>query len=172
MYDPHKTPDMIGEMAVMNKGRLVKARLSDQDAPNVGWFWLQLGNCHACRYYQRNPPECLEPSISKAEFFDTYMFTNTCPVFEAGVNDKELASRLDVMKAVGLVNGKPSQRVVVIVDEPWSMDLAIRAHREQSLFLSMAHHADAITRGEVTNDPTRGEYVDLADDLERPVLAP
>jgi len=65
----------------------------------------------------------------------------------------------------------PSRRVEVIRDSPWSVDLAVRAHREQSQFLSMAHVADAVARGEAVNDPKTqfsGNYTDLEDDLEGP----
>lgn len=166
-YDPHKDFDLAGEMHTMSRGRLVKARLPDRPAPNVGWYWFPLGNCHACQYYVRGiGTHCSNPKISDAEFFDVYMHTNICPEFEAGA-PPEQQDGLDVMRAVGLVGGSPGQRVVVLHDAPWSIDLAMRAHREQSVFLHMAHHADRIADGSVTNDPSRGEYVDLSDDLER-----
>ena len=174
MYDPHKNPDMAGEATVMSKGRLVKARFPDQAPPNVSWFWLPLGNCHVCRYFAA-PPECTNPKISDDRFRNYYIFTNDCPEFDAGIeskvakDDPARADVLDVMKAVGIVKGTPDQKVDVILDSPWSMDLAARAHREQSQFLHMAAAADSGT----PNDPSRGEYVDMSDDLEgRPAQPP
>ena len=165
MYNPHEKPNLSDEMEAMSKGRLVKVCLSDQPPPNVGWFWIMTGNCHACKYYQTYPPKCLNAKITDAQFFDLYMLTNTCPEFEAGIAAKSpTTDKLDVMKAIGLVKGKPAHAVTVIVNEPWSMPLAIRAHREQSIFLNMAAQADS--------PHPDADYVDMADDLERPTPAP
>lgn len=168
-YSPHSNVDLMGEMEIMSKGRLVKARLSEQDAPNVLWYWIATGNCYACEFFQNPPPKCLNSKITDAEFFDKYVFVNTCPQFKAGVDrNSERADTLDVMKAIGLVAGKPSQKVVVIVNEPWSLALAARAHSEMNTFLDMARAADSGN----ANTPDRGEYVDLGDDLERPAAPP
>jgi hypothetical protein len=175
VYDPHKDVDLVGESEVMSKGRLVKVRFLDQAPPNVDWFWLPIGNCHACTFYQRADvgiePKCLSPKISTEDFFDKYMVTNTCPEFSAGIAPQKMASRvdlLDVMKAIGVASGAPSQQVAVIHNLPWTMYLADRAHREASVFLDMAHLASRIADGTTENNPAWEQYVDLADDLERP----
>lgn len=170
MYDPHTKPDIAGEMEIMGNGRLVKARLPDQPAPNVNWFWFPLGNCHACKYYAKGDAKCRNPAITRDQFLHEYVYTNTCPKFEAGIDPStlttfELQDRLDVMRAVGLVPGKPSQTVEVIHDGPWSIDLAERAHREQSVFDSRAR--DAAYAAAHGGNKARGEYEDWADDLER-----
>jgi len=177
VYNPHAKDqvDFIDEAAIMSKGRLVKVRLEDKPVPNVSWFWIKVGNCHSCKYMTLEP-RCSNSKISDAQFFDEYVYTNTCPQFSAGVDMQKAADNsgqqdlLDVMKAIGLVQGKPSQTVKVIWDSLWSIDLAIRAHREQSIFLDMAHTADYVARGG-KNDPSWMEYVDLSDDLERPAQA-
>ena len=162
-YDPHAEPDISGEAAVMSRGRLVKARLPDQEPPNVDWFWVPTGNCHACHYFGGDV--CRNPRISSDEFLNKYVHLNTCPEYELGSEDADL---LDVMKAAGLVGGDPVQRVGVIVDSPWTVHLALRAHREESTFLRMAAQADS----GADNEPDRGEYVDLAGDLEPAPAAP
>lgn len=172
MYDPHKEPDIRGEMEVMARGRLVKARLADQPAPNVSWFWIPLGNCHVCRYLGAAGTACLNPKIDRLDFLGVYMRTNDCPEFEVGVDEGEAGAEstrqdvLDVMRAVGLVPGEPSQRVVVIRDVPWSVDAAIRAHSEQSTFLHLAHASDLMAQRGTANDPNWLEYADFDDDLE------
>lgn len=163
-YNPHNKPDMANEADVMSRGRLVKVRFLDHPPPNVTWMWFPTGNCHACQHYARD--RCTNPQISQEDFFDKYMFVNTCPGFRAGADPRQVADdpgRLDVMRAVGLVVGEPSQRVAVIYDAPWSMDAAERAHREQSTFLDMAYQADS----GASNDPAHYNYVDMSDDLER-----
>lgn len=166
MYNPYSKPNIIAEMDMNGRGRLIKARLPDKPAPNVSWYWIPLGNCRACTHYQRYPAACLDPSISEHDFFQKYMVADNCPAFVAGENPPD--NMMDVMRAAGIVQGKPSQRVEIIRDVPWSIDASVTANREQSTFLSMARLADAIASGRVTNDPFRGEYVDLSDDLERP----
>jgi hypothetical protein len=185
-YDPHSLDqvDYIAEMEVHGKGRLVKARLSDQPLPNVDWFWIPLGNCKACKYYgqstpTRTEPQCLNKKIKPSDFYFKYMASNDCPEFEVGfdplvVKEKEWASDiLDIMKAIGLVKGKPSQRVEVIVNELWSTSLAERAHREAGIFLGMAQYAHYLaTHPGASNDPSHLEYVDMSDDLERAPVTP
>ena len=98
-----------------------------------------------------------------------YVDVNTCPQFKIGCAwDADI---LDVMKAAKLVPGEPEQQVKIIADVPWSIDAAIRAHDEQSVFLQMAEMSDYVLRGG-KNDPTSYEYVDLDDDLERPDKPP
>lgn len=170
MYDPHATTDVADEAAIMSKGRLVKVRLADQPPPNVYWQWFPIGNCAACKY--KSGPSCLNPKISNDKFLNIYSHTNICPQFKVGVDTQEVednpgsASALDMMKQIGLVEGEPSQEVDVLYNKPWSVEAAVRAHQEESVFLDMARHADYISRGG-SNDPSRGEYVDLSDDLER-----
>lgn len=172
-YSPHTLDQVnyIAEMEVNSKGRLVKARLPEQPAPNVGWFWIPLGNCRACKYYRRSSPthdmpECLNKKILQDDFFHKYIAENTCPEFEAGIKNPRIPDMLDVMKEIGLVSGKPTQKVEVIVNEPWSITLAERAHREEEIFLELARYADYLLTHPGANDPKRGEYVDLTDDLE------
>ena len=162
MYDPNTDVDYNSEEEVMSKGRLVKARMADQPAPNVSWYWIHVGNCHACKFYDRKTPKCANKKITPAQFFDEYMLTNTCPQFAAGVHNKDMQQLSDVMIAAGVEKGTPSQKVVIIVNEPYSRMLSIRAHREQSIFLNMARDAD-----HGSNDPSRGESYDMSDDLER-----
>mgnify|MGYP001607305354 CR=1 FL=1 len=169
MYNPHDEPDYSDEAHVMSKGRLVKVRFTDQAHPNVSWLWIPIGNCFACEHYAKSPPHsypsCLNKKITQQKFHEEYIFVNTCPEFDVGVDPKTNADNsdlLDVMKAIRLVPGEPVQQVVVIVDEPWSITLAQRAHHEQSAFLDMARLADSGLR----NDPAQSEYVDLSDDLE------
>ena len=173
MYNLHVNPSIGDEERIMNKGRLVKARLPDQNAPNVDWYWIPTGNCHACANFARKGyPKCHNPTISVADFFEKWMFRNSCPGYEAGQDvsttsgDPDRTDYLDVMKAVGLVPGKPSQRVIIIVDEPWNINTAIRAHEEQSMFLQMAVYADS-----PHSKIKHGESIDLSDDLERPTSA-
>lgn len=165
MYNPHARPDYANEAALMGKGRLIKARLVDQDIPNVSWFWIQTGNCFVCKYFAPDGtdgrPKCLNKKISHKDFMDLYIHVNTCPQFEHGTNEQ--SDGLDVMKAAGIVEGEPSQEIEIIVNEPWSIDLAKRAHQEQSYFMDMAAQVDA--GGD--NSMSRGEYVDMTDDLER-----
>jgi hypothetical protein len=162
MYNPHERPDLAEEADLMSRGRLVKARLPEQAPPNVSWFWVQTGNCLSCRYFATD--KCLNPKIPDADFLNLYLYVNTCPEFEAGVSDEMVAAHpgrtdfLDVMRAAGIVVGKPGQKVDIILDRPWSVDLAVRAHKEQSVFMDMARGAD---------HPSRGDYTDLTDDLER-----
>ncbi len=172
-YDPHKRVSITDEEEVMSKGRLVKARFPDQPPPNVDWFWIPTGNCHACKHYgaKNDRPVCLDPKISDDDFFHKWGFTNTCPEFAAGISAQRMPGNedsLDLMKAVGLIPGAPKQQVAVIRDEPWSIDLALRAHREQSEFLDMARDADYFAAHPGSNDPSHWDYVDLSDDLERP----
>ena len=172
MYDPHASVNLIEERDIMSRGRLVKARLPDKPAPNVSWYWFMLGNCTTCKFYtelgkpgaEENAPRCANKDIPRDDFLFNYLQHNTCPGFE--VDGRESGDGLDVMKAIGLVPGEPSQRVVVLHDSPWTVDLAIRAHREASIFLDKARVADYVARGG-KNDPKWGEYVDLEDDLER-----
>ncbi len=170
MYNPHANVDIEDEAKVMSGGRLVKARLLDQPAPNVDWYWFPLGNCWACKFFRQNNPACLNPKISEQDFFYKWMVTNTCPEFSSGA-DTSRTDFLDVMRAAGLARGALSQRVHIIVNEPWSPALAARAHREEGIFLSMAHVADYVSRGG-KNDPAHYDYTDLSDDLERPKLPP
>lgn len=169
MHNPHKNPDIVGEAQIMNKGRLVKVRFPEQAAPNVGWFWFPIGNCHACKFYAQHQALCTNPNISRDDFLHKYSYLNSCPKFEVGIDDTVVkdnpgkADALDVMKAVGLVKGTPAQEVKVIVDKPWSIDLTQRAHREQSIFLEMALDAGN------TDSQARGESVDWESDLESQV---
>src|SRR5581483_7831542 len=170
-YDPHKNPNIRGEMDLMDgRGRLVKVRFLDQPVPNVSWFWFTLGNCTACKFFTSE--RCLNPKISPPEFVK-YQHASDCPEFAAGVSDELLAEgrqdRLDVMKAVGLVPGTPGQKIHVIRDEAWTSWRAVIAHREQSAFLNMARDADHAARTGVPVHPADG---DLSDDLERPVGHP
>jgi len=119
-------------------------------------------------------PVCLDEKITLEEFRYKYQQRYDCPEFEAGEDPKSAdnyVDKIDVMKAIGLVAGKPSQRVEVLFDGPWSITLAERAHREASFFLELARHADYLLTHPGGNDPSRGEYVDLNEDLE-PVAVP
>lgn len=177
-FNPHSLQqvDYTTEMEICGAGRLVKARFPDQPAPNVSWIWIQLGNCMACKYYGETPPHpmpiCLNSKITQVQFRREYQQQCNCPGFEAGQDPKTAAAddytdKIDVMKAIGLVPGKSSQRVEVIVNAPWSISLAERAHQESSYFLELAQYADYLRNNpKASNDPSRGEYVDLSDDLE------
>ncbi len=156
------------EADVMSKGRLVKARFPDQPRPNVAWFWLQLGNCLACGYYQ--PPSvpggfrCLNPKISRGEFL-RYFHVNTCPEFAAGVSEGRAErehDRLDVMIAAGLCPGEPSQKVEILQALPWTPERSTRAREQAWLFREQAVAADA---GADRPESHHDDEVDLTDDL-------
>lgn len=179
MYNPHEHPDIAGEMDYMARGRLVKARLPDLPAPNVSWYWVALGNCASCSMYRPPLPgqdvACMSPKIPPDEFQRVRLYGCECPEFSAGAHpsslkdDPRARAELDVMRAVGAAPGKPSQRVEVLRDLPWSIEASQQAHLEQEQFFYKAEVADAVARGEAVNDPLTawaGNYTDLEDDLE------
>ena len=152
----------------MSKGRLVKVQFPDQPQPNVAWFWLQLGNCLACRFYQ--PPNvpggfrCLNPKISRDEFL-RYLHVNTCPQFAVGASEgraERERDRLDVMIAAGLCPGQPSQRVEMLQNLPWTAERSARAREQANTFWQQAVIADASGN---QKPPHYDDEVDLTDDL-------
>lgn len=171
----HAEPDVAGESEVLSRGRLVKARLPDRPVPNVGWFWIATGNCLACKHYAPGGidrlPRCTNEDIPDVDFQNKYLYVNTCPGYAAGFSQEAVdAGRdviQDVMRAVGLAEGSPTQRVEVIVNEPWSVDLTLRAHREEGIFYGFACDMDyRIRTGTTQADDEFG--TDLSDDLEGP----
>lgn len=160
------------ESVSAGKGRIIKFQRTEEDPPNVSWVWIPLGNCIPCLRYVPNEhgelhPRCTDRRVTSRDF-SHYAQKNTCPFFEPGI----LPSRMhesddvgqmysDVMRAAGILEGKPSEPIKIIQDIPWNESNSQRAHEQQNQFMNMAEDADS----GFDNEPGSSEYYDPSNDL-------
>jgi hypothetical protein len=165
------------EPVMAGKGLIVKARFPSDSSPNVLWYWLPIGNCHVCRYYQ--PPRlgdptlrCRNPRIAPARF-ERQLQQNDCPEYAPGMRPETTdrseydRRRLDVLKAIGLVDGSPSEPIEILQQLPWSRWRSHQAHLQQEAIIAMARAFEAGYGDEAGMDTFAGDDLgDIPEDAE------